>query len=423
MNENSWGNATEALPYARAKVLSEREAWDVQVAHEREGGRTRLATVLPGWLLGPLLLPTRCPSADMVQSMLEGTYGSVPDAYLGFTDVRDAARAHVAAMLNQNTNGRRVLHCTSHRSLQDMSGVLFQEFAVDGYLVPQSRRWDCSVRLLACLCRNAQSRVLAPHLSQKVFTYDMQLVNDLCRDMPGWHSFESSVSDMAHSLLQSGQVRDLTPGRTFSNAGLQPCTVSTVGLVIAVAPSNAYSSSDSSAAGVGRDAHMHAHGQAPDLAHATSGEAKSTDGYLDGARSHSEGSSNGNFAASGGHHAAHASFSRATPAARTGGDETLPQAAASAGPESESSSDDEQKPGGVDVPPERWRRLRGGVRAAHRLQSNTREAASAFTATGEGQIGEGKYEDDDASTSAERQSHGGGGHSHDARSFISQESK
>jgi len=341
VNENSWGAAPDALPYARAKILSEREAWDVQVAHERSGGRMRFATILPGRLVGPLLLPTRCSSADKVQSLLEGTSGSVPDAYLGFTDVRDAARLHVAAMLDQNSNGRRVLACTAHRSLQDLAGVLHQEFAVDGYLVPTARRWDCTVWLAACVCRSAQARLLAPHLSQKEFTYETHLAEQLNAGMPPWTPFEASIREMGHSLLQAGLVRDITPGRVLSQGGLQLYPSDTTGLH--VWPTELHSPAAPSPLRA-----------PPDLASLPSGASREAK-TAEVSPAHSAGAARGSYGGEG----SAQSYGEAQ-----GGDVHPPHRSSLGGgtSHSESSSSDE-KPGGVDAPTH-WRQLRGAVSAS-----------------------------------------------------------
>ena len=94
-------------PYAYSKTVAEKEAW--RIAGEQK--QWDLVVVNPEFVLGPSLT-NRIDSfsIDFMLSMMNGKYKrGVPDLYHGIVDVRDVAKAHLAAGTHSDASGRHIL--------------------------------------------------------------------------------------------------------------------------------------------------------------------------------------------------------------------------------------------------------------------------------------------------------------------------
>ena len=111
------GKCTEAVwnttadekhhPYAYSKTLAEQEAW--RIAEQQD--RWSLVTVNPGFAIGPSL--SKRIDSTSIQFMIDLFSGKfktgILNMYMGFVDVRDAARAHILAALKPEASGRHLL--------------------------------------------------------------------------------------------------------------------------------------------------------------------------------------------------------------------------------------------------------------------------------------------------------------------------
>ncbi|MEO8816255.1 MAG: NAD-dependent epimerase/dehydratase family protein [Mycobacterium sp.] len=125
--EADW-NTTSTVdhqPYSYSKTVAEREAWAIQGAQQRWD----LVTIHPGLVLGPALM-TASDSGSMTTmrhfvdlSMAVGT----PALQMGAVDVRDVARAHIAAGFTPAAHGRYVAN-SQVVSMLDLSRALRRHF-------------------------------------------------------------------------------------------------------------------------------------------------------------------------------------------------------------------------------------------------------------------------------------------------------
>ncbi|GHA18400.1 dihydroflavonol-4-reductase [Devosia pacifica] len=115
LTEVIW-NTTASLeyqPYSYSKTVAEKAAWDIAEAQHQ----WRLVAINPSLVLGPAIggKPTS-ESFSLIRQMGDGTmrFGA-PNAGIGVVDVRDVARAHIAAAFNPDAQGRHILsgHNTS----------------------------------------------------------------------------------------------------------------------------------------------------------------------------------------------------------------------------------------------------------------------------------------------------------------------
>jgi nucleoside-diphosphate-sugar epimerase len=119
-------------PYYYSKAVAEKKAWEM-VGNQN---RWDLVVLNPGFILGPSL--TKRYDSASIRTMInlsDGTYKSgLPTLYNGIVDVRDVAKAHIAAAFTQDANGRHILVSDSC-TLPALTNMLETHF-VDGFDFP-----------------------------------------------------------------------------------------------------------------------------------------------------------------------------------------------------------------------------------------------------------------------------------------------
>ncbi|WP_432192866.1 NAD-dependent epimerase/dehydratase family protein [Streptomyces sp. bgisy027] len=109
LTEDVW-NTTASLdyqPYSYSKLLAEKAAWEIAGSQSR----WRLVVVNPSLVIGPAVnaQPTS-ESFSIVRQLGDGTLRwGAPRAGLGVVDVRDLARAHLAAAYLPDAHGRHIV--------------------------------------------------------------------------------------------------------------------------------------------------------------------------------------------------------------------------------------------------------------------------------------------------------------------------
>jgi len=129
--EEDW-NTTSSLtegPYRLSKVLAERYVWEWAEKHHQVG----VVTILPTFIIGPPLSSrAEATSIKVVKDILDGTTkaaGGVPPAAFGVVDIRDCARAHIAALENPNAKGRYIVSSEKGVPRLEFVRILQKEFA------------------------------------------------------------------------------------------------------------------------------------------------------------------------------------------------------------------------------------------------------------------------------------------------------
>jgi nucleoside-diphosphate-sugar epimerase len=108
--EDDWNTTSTAKhqEYSYSKTVAERDAWDIAGAQDRWD----LVTIHPGLVLGPSL--TTASKSGSMATMGHFTDFSLasgaPAMELGVVDVRDVARAHIAAGFTPAAHGRYITH-------------------------------------------------------------------------------------------------------------------------------------------------------------------------------------------------------------------------------------------------------------------------------------------------------------------------
>ncbi|MEM9630289.1 MAG: NAD-dependent epimerase/dehydratase family protein [Pseudomonadota bacterium] len=135
LTEDVW-NTTASLsyqPYSYSKTLAEREAWKIAASQDR----FKLVTVNPSLVIGPALSkkPTS-ESFNIVRQMGDGTMKQgAPKLGIGAVDVRDLAKAHVAAGFKPEAEGRHIVSA-HNTNILELGKSLIEKYG-DAYPVPR----------------------------------------------------------------------------------------------------------------------------------------------------------------------------------------------------------------------------------------------------------------------------------------------
>ena len=133
--EKDW-NTTSSIqhnPYAYSKTIAERTAWEIAEKQDQ----WRLVVVNPSLVMGPALNPKgTSESYNLIRQIGDGTVKSgIPNAGLGFVDVRDVAQAHVAAAYLPDAKGRHII-CAHNTNFAEISRLLLPHFG-NFYPIPR----------------------------------------------------------------------------------------------------------------------------------------------------------------------------------------------------------------------------------------------------------------------------------------------
>lgn len=194
--------------YFRSKTLAEQLAWNLAGDEKRNPRRVALATVNPGLVLGPPLVPWGRFSVDLLKTIAEGQMPLVPDMSLAVVDVRDCARMHLAVMQDRSADGKRHLSFGTRGRFVDIATAIRAGYADRGFqpstrLAPRFLLWVTkffSGEVASIYNRIGHDTVYVPQ-SPHVYRYR--------------HThFAQIVRDTMDHLLEHGWLKAKTKGAT-----------------------------------------------------------------------------------------------------------------------------------------------------------------------------------------------------------------
>jgi len=121
MNETTWCDpeAADTSAYAKSKTLAETAAW--QFATEQG---MQLTTINPGFVMGPPLDANFGSSISVIARLLRGKDPMLPNIGFAVVDVRDVAEAHLRALQNPSSAGKRFPCVAGMMTMPEMGKVL-----------------------------------------------------------------------------------------------------------------------------------------------------------------------------------------------------------------------------------------------------------------------------------------------------------
>jgi dihydroflavonol-4-reductase len=200
VTEEHWTDIVNlpARAYVQSKVLAERAAWD----HMREAGaESKLATVLPSAILGPVLSPDLSYSVQAVERLMKRQMPGIPRIGFSWVDVRDVADLHIRAMTAPEAGGERFLGAGPFLWLADVAQVLRDRLGAEAGRVPTRKVPSFVVRAAARF---------DPSLRQIVGQLGKQTIfsSEKAKTKLGWtpRPAEETIEDCARSLVRQGVV-------------------------------------------------------------------------------------------------------------------------------------------------------------------------------------------------------------------------
>jgi len=201
LTEDDWTDPEDPSirPYVRSKVIAERAAWDLAAGRD---ARDRLATVLPGAVLGPVLSGDFSYSVQLIERLMNRSMPGVPRLGYAIVDVRDVADLHIRAMTAPEAGGERFLATGPFLWMSEVAQILRDRLGPAGSRVPTRRIPSFMVRGAA---------LFDPGLRQVVGDLGREIAysNEKPRQRLGWspRPVEETIVDCANSLIAHGVVR------------------------------------------------------------------------------------------------------------------------------------------------------------------------------------------------------------------------
>ncbi|MGI9436299.1 MAG: NAD-dependent epimerase/dehydratase family protein [Geminicoccaceae bacterium] len=133
--EEVWNSSSslDHQPYSYSKTVAEQEAWKIANAQDR----WKLVVINPTLVIGPGVNPrATSESFNMVKQMGDGTLKmGAPRWGFGMVDVRDLAKAHIAAAFTSEAEGRHIIN-GHNTDLLSMAMTLLPKYGKD-YPIPR----------------------------------------------------------------------------------------------------------------------------------------------------------------------------------------------------------------------------------------------------------------------------------------------
>lgn len=135
--EDDWSDLSKTTHYPKSKILAEKIVWKFYEAHKHE---IQIIVLNPSLIIGPGLSVHNNSSEKLIAELISGSFPGLPNFEMGFkvVDVRDVALGHIKALLEEGTNGKRiVLSSDGVLFLTEMVKTLRDEFGKWGYQLPE----------------------------------------------------------------------------------------------------------------------------------------------------------------------------------------------------------------------------------------------------------------------------------------------
>ncbi len=146
-NESDWtdiSSGKDITPYYKSKTIAERAAWDFIKSTNSD---LELVTVCPGAILGPVLENDYGTSANIVVSLMNGSYPALPKIGFDLVDVRSVADLLMKAMTAPAAAGNRYIAASEYMTLKEVALILKDHYP--GRKVPLAQFPDFITKLIA----------------------------------------------------------------------------------------------------------------------------------------------------------------------------------------------------------------------------------------------------------------------------------
>ena len=202
VDETSDKDVSESkIPYTKSKYLAEEALWKFH--KEMPDHKTELTTILPGFLTGPAMDKSGASSHLIIQRIMTGKMSSIPKTYFPWTDIRDAAAAHLLAV-EKGKDGNRYAAVGGTHYFPDIGKHLAEEFKPLGYKVGDSSMYYLTIWLASFISADYK-------YYKDTWGLNCTIKNDKAVRELGceFTTLKQSLVDMGYSLIENGYVEDL----------------------------------------------------------------------------------------------------------------------------------------------------------------------------------------------------------------------
>eukprot|EP00743_Colponemidia_sp_Colp-15_P006126 GILK01006585.1.p1 GENE.GILK01006585.1~~GILK01006585.1.p1 ORF type:complete len:396 (-),score=42.06 GILK01006585.1:203-1357(-) len=193
-------DTAEDNPYSYAKTEAEKAVWSLVEEHPH----LSVGIINPAILFGPTYYTLQdVESLGVLRSFLNGEYPGYPALGYGYTDVRDAANAHVLAMEDTSKTTERYIVVSESMFFSELAArarKLFPDFPIPRFPLPNVLVYAaCLVdsRLRFSLLRKNLGRL--QRFSTKKFSAKFGIP---------FTPFEKTLVDSCESMIKNGEVTD-----------------------------------------------------------------------------------------------------------------------------------------------------------------------------------------------------------------------
>ena len=214
--EDDWATEENNQPYQKSKLLAERAAWEY-VHQLPEGEKFELVAVNPSLVIGPVFSPVAGASTSqgIVEKLLRNSMPALANCSFALVDVRDVARAHIAAMKKPEASGNRYIVTSCTLWMKEIADIIAAEFKPQGYSVP---RWVVpKPGVWAFSLIDSSAKLIYPLLGKKI-EYDNDKMQHELNVTP--MDISTTIIDACYSLIEHGVVP-----RKRGYRGKQPSSV------------------------------------------------------------------------------------------------------------------------------------------------------------------------------------------------------
>eukprot|EP01016_Furgasonia_blochmanni_P050473 TRINITY_DN7805_c0_g1_i4.p1 TRINITY_DN7805_c0_g1~~TRINITY_DN7805_c0_g1_i4.p1 ORF type:complete len:420 (+),score=89.83 TRINITY_DN7805_c0_g1_i4:88-1260(+) len=213
-NEDDWAFPDRIPPYEKSKALAERALWKVNNRTfqlnpislqfwEANKDKIQIATINPGLVTGPTFTTTPFSSGEIFSRILNHNVPAIIDMQWACVDVRNVAQAHVAALENENSNGKRYILVENSYMFEDWVNTLRKEFDPQGWSLVKRKIGRCPLKLVSWFDEDAKSALF--YIGKRAWFDNSRSIRELGIQ---YIAIDKSIVDMAYSLIERGFVKD-----------------------------------------------------------------------------------------------------------------------------------------------------------------------------------------------------------------------
>ena len=197
-DDTDWSDINDpGIPaYNKSKTVAEKAAREF-VAGLSGDDKLEICTMHPALVVGPSLSGDIGESNIVVKRMLDGSTPGTPRLQMGFVDVRDVAKMHVAAMTADGAAGQRFILSESSLWLSEMASILRDA----GFNAPKRNIPNFILKIIALRDKDLAGTI---PLLGRTGTYDISKTKDIL----GWQPTKAAdaIVDCAQHLKTKGLI-------------------------------------------------------------------------------------------------------------------------------------------------------------------------------------------------------------------------